>query len=110
MSDLRPRRLAALVDGLTAAHLDGLLLTGLPNIRYLTGFSGSSALLVVTPRDVLLITDFRYKTQVVDEVGSIARVSIEASSLWSGLWQQLAGMPSARILGRTGFTRIQEER
>ena len=90
MSDLRPSRLAALVEGLTAAHLDGLLLTGLSNIRYLTGFSGSSALLVVTPRDVLLITDFRYQTQVVDEVGDLARVSIEGASLWTGLWQQLA--------------------
>ena len=29
MSDPRRRRIAALVDGLTAAHLDGLLLTGL---------------------------------------------------------------------------------
>ena len=33
---------------LTSAHLDGLLLTSLPNIRYLTGFSGSSALLFVS--------------------------------------------------------------
>ena len=48
VSDPRRRRIAALVDGLTAAHLDGLLLTGLSNIRYLTGFSGSSALLVVS--------------------------------------------------------------
>ena len=48
MSDPRPARIAALVDGLSAAHLDGLLLTGLSNIRYLTGFSGTSALLVVT--------------------------------------------------------------
>ena len=56
MSDLRPLRLAALVDGLTAAHLDGLLLTGLSNIRYLTGFSGSSALLVVTVAALLLPT------------------------------------------------------
>src|SRR5438445_1459573 len=47
VSDPRPRRVAALVDGLTAAHLDGLLITGLSNIRYLTGFSGSSALLLV---------------------------------------------------------------
>ena len=76
MSDPRPRRIAALVDGLSAAHLDGLLLTGLSNIRYLTGFSGTSALLVVTPRDVVFITDFRYQTQVVEEVGDIARVSI----------------------------------
>ena len=99
MSDVRLLRLAALVDGLTAAHLDGLLLTGLSNIRYLTGFSGSSALLVVTPRDVLLITDFRYQTQVADEVGSVARVSIESSSLWTGLWQHLASMQAVKVLG-----------
>jgi Xaa-Pro aminopeptidase len=97
--DRRAERLQALVDGLTAAHLDGLLLTGLANIRYLTGFSGSSALLVVTPRDVVLITDFRYQTQVVDEVGSIARVSIEPSSLWTGLWQQLAGLANVKVMG-----------
>ena len=99
MTDPRPQRLAALADGLSTAHLDGLLLTGLANIRYLTGFSGSSALLVVTPRDVVLITDFRYQTQVADEVGSLARVCIEAASLWTGLWQQLAALPSLTVLG-----------
>lgn len=99
MTDSRPARIAALVDRFTASHLDGLLLTGLSNIRYLTGFSGSSALLVVTPRDVVLITDFRYQTQVVDEVGSIARVSIEASSLWTGLWHQLGEMSNLTVLG-----------
>ncbi len=98
MTDPRSRRIAALVEGLSAAHLDGLLLTGLSNIRYLTGFSGSSALLVVTPRDVVLITDFRYQTQVADEVGDRARVVIESASLWSGLWQQLAQLP-VKVLG-----------
>jgi Xaa-Pro aminopeptidase len=99
VSDPRPRRVAALLDGLTAAHLDGLLLTGLSNIRYLTGFSGSSALLVVSPRDVVLITDFRYQTQVAEEVGDFARVVIEPSSLWTGLWQQLAQMGGVQVLG-----------
>ena len=99
MNDPRPRRIAALVEGLSAAHLDGLLLTGLSNIRYLTGFSGTSALLVVTPRDVVFITDFRYQTQVAEEVGDIARVCIEAASLWTGLWQQLAALPSVKVLG-----------
>ena len=99
MSDPRPRRIAALVDGLSGAHLDGLLVTGMSNIRYLTGFSGSSALLVVTPRDVVFITDFRYQTQVVEEVGDVARVSIEASSLWTGLWLQLASLASVQVLG-----------
>jgi Xaa-Pro aminopeptidase len=99
VSDPRPRRVAALVDGLVAAHLDGLLLTGLSNIRYLTGFSGSSALLLVSARDVVLITDFRYQTQVVAEVGDLARVAIEPSSLWTGLWQQLAQMGGVQVLG-----------
>jgi Xaa-Pro aminopeptidase len=97
--DARPARLDALRVALDKAHLDGVLLSGLANIRYLTGFSGSSALLVVTPRDVLLITDFRYQTQVAEEVGGIARVSIESASLWTGLWQRLAAMPSVKVLG-----------
>ena len=99
MSDPRPRRLSALADGLTTAHLDGLLITSLPNIRYLTGFSGSSALLFISARDVLLITDFRYQTQVAGEVGDLARVSIEPQSLWTGLWQQLSQLPSLEVVG-----------
>src|SRR4051812_12930679 len=74
VTDPRPRRLAALADGLTAAHVDGLLVTGSANVRYLTNFSGSSALLFVTARDALLITDFRYQTQAADEVGNLARI------------------------------------
>lgn len=99
MSDSRRTRLTALAEGLTAAHLDGLLVTSLPNIRYLTGFSGSSALLFVSGREVLLITDFRYQTQIVDEVGDLARISIESQSLWAGLWQQLAAHPNLEVIG-----------
>lgn len=99
MSDPRPRRLAALADGLTAAHVDGLLVTSLPNIRYLTGFSGSSALLFVTQRDAVFITDFRYQTQVAEEVGELARIVVESQSLWAGLWQQLAQLAGVQVAG-----------
>ena len=99
MRDSRPQRLHALVDGLTAAHVDGLLVTSLPNIRYLTGFSGSSGLLFVTPKDIVLVTDFRYKTQIADEVGDLARISIESQSLWTGLWSELAQLSNIEILG-----------
>jgi Xaa-Pro aminopeptidase len=88
-----------LLDGLTAAHVDALLVTGLANVRYLTGFSGSSSLLLVTPRDSVLITDFRYQTQAADEVGDVARVLIEPQSLWSGLWQQLAQIAGVQVIG-----------
>lgn len=116
MSDARTSRLAALTDALTVAHVDGLLVTSLPNIRYLTGFSGSSALLVVTPRDVLFVTDFRYQTQVADEVGELARVVIEAQSLWTGLWQQLGQLAPLSVIGfesvhlaHRDFQRLLEE-
>src|SRR6185503_12372693 len=97
--EARTRRLSALADGLTAAHVDGLLVTSLANIRYLTGFSGSSALLFVSNRDVVFITDFRYQTQVVDEIGDIARVDIQSQSLWTGLWAQLGQLPGVTIAG-----------
>jgi Xaa-Pro aminopeptidase len=99
VADRRPQRLAALVAALEAAHLDGLLLTSLPNIRYITGFSGSSALAVATPRDLLLITDFRYATQVRAEVGNFARLAIENHSLWNGLWRLLPQLSSVEVIG-----------
>ena len=99
VSDPRARRLTALSEGLTAAHLDGLLITSLPNIRYLTGFSGSSALLFISSRDNVLVTDFRYQTQIADEVGDLARISIEAQSLWVGLWQQLSQIAHLDVIG-----------
>ncbi|MBK6455624.1 MAG: aminopeptidase P family protein [Gemmatimonadetes bacterium] len=99
VSSAREGRLAALVDRLVANHLDGVLITSLPNIRYLTGFSGSNALLFVSARDVYLVTDFRYETQAADEAGDVADVRVEASSLWSGLWTLLAPLPGLQALG-----------
>ena len=99
MADARRTRLAALADAVTSAHLDALLVTGLPNIHYLTGFSGSSALVLVTPRETVLITDFRYQTQAGEEVGGVARVVIEPVSLWAALWQQLPAASGVRVVG-----------
>jgi len=99
VADRRPARLAALAEALTSAHLDALLLTSLANIRYLTGFSGTSALLVVTARDAVLVTDFRYQTQAAEQVGDLARVLIEGQSLWSGLWAQLPTMGAIEVVG-----------
>src|SRR5215469_14316865 len=100
MRDRRPDRIAALTDVIASSQLDGLLLSSPANIRYLTGFSGSSALVFVTARrEVLFITDFRYKTQVADEVGDLARVMIEPQSLWTGLWQALPNYPYVEVTG-----------
>ena len=100
MVDRRPARVDALANALGREGLDGVLLTSAPNIRYITGFSGSSALAFVTVRkDVLFVTDFRYKTQVAEEVGDLARIAIEPQSLWTGLWQLLPSLPYVEVAG-----------
>lgn len=99
MADRRAERRLALLDSLRAAHLDALLLTSLPNIRYLTGFTGSSAIALVAERETLIITDFRYATQVHDEVGDAARIAVEGQSLWAGLWRLLPDIPGVEIVG-----------
>lgn len=67
----RAARREALRQRLRATDLDALLVTDLTNIRYLTGFTGSNAaLLVAASHDdaSLLGTDSRYAIQADDEV------------------------------------------
>jgi Xaa-Pro aminopeptidase len=40
-----------------------------PNVRWLCGFSGSAGALLVTPREAVFLTDFRYRLQAAKEVG-----------------------------------------
>ncbi len=108
MVEAHRKRQAVLIQKLIDANLDGLLVTSLPNIRYLTGFSGSSALLFLTPVDCWLFTDYRYETQARNEASVVTRLVIEATSLWDGLWRQLQersgvgafGFESAHLLHR----------
>jgi Xaa-Pro aminopeptidase len=89
----RPQRLRALRAALIESGVDALLVTSLPNIRWLTGFTGSNALLVASVEaHPMLLTDFRYAAQVGEEVGDFARVSIEPASLWDGLRDTLASI------------------
>lgn len=88
-ADRRRARQEALVALLQAEGLDGLLVTARANIRYLTGFSGSAALVVVTRHDVLLVTDFRYDEQARAEAGDVARVVVERTSVWDRLFKEL---------------------
>jgi Xaa-Pro aminopeptidase len=103
-------RAGRLQAGLPDAGVDALLVTRLPNIRYLTGFSGSSATLLVESDQLCFITDGRYETQaqeqlagagvearieigltqaaqqatLVDAIGSTARLGLEAHGVtWS---------------------------
>lgn len=98
-SDPREHRIAALRSSLSENQIDALLVTALPNVRYLSGFSGSAALLLVTNNELLLITDFRYAIQADQEVGAVAQIVIEPTSLWSRLSSSLNQMKSLERIG-----------
>ncbi|MEM7756268.1 MAG: aminopeptidase P family N-terminal domain-containing protein, partial [Planctomycetota bacterium] len=60
-TDLHRERLKRLRNEMEAASIDHLLVTNLPDIAYLTGFMGSSAVLIVSPTGKpTLVTDGRY--------------------------------------------------
>ena len=77
-------------DRLAAQGLDTVVVQSLPNIRYLTGFTGSSALLLLRAADAVLVTDFRYAAQAPREAGNAARVEIDQVNVWDRLKRVLA--------------------
>jgi Xaa-Pro aminopeptidase len=72
--DLRLRRIR---DDLRLAGLDALLVTHLPNVRYLTGLAGSAGTVVVTASRCLLIADFRYATAARELIAARAPGALE---------------------------------
>jgi Xaa-Pro aminopeptidase len=74
-------RVDRLRASLAAHDCDGILVSHLTNIRYLTGFTGSAGLLTVGPQRAVLVTDGRYGTQASAQVaGSGAPVEVEITS------------------------------
>jgi Xaa-Pro aminopeptidase len=79
-----PARLKKLREQVASAGLDALLVSHLPNIRYLCGFTGSAGFLVVTETGSVFFTDVRYDTQARDEVKG-AKVMIARKAVLSAL-------------------------
>jgi Xaa-Pro dipeptidase len=107
---LRRKRLAARLPELA---VDALLVTRLPNVRYLTGFTGSNAQLLATPGEGAFFTDGRYTEQSRREVPDLERITygdgfvaplvevceqlrvsclgFEPAGVTYGLWEELRG-------------------
>jgi len=64
-------RLSRVRENVRALGIDALVVTHLPNIRYLTGFAGSAGAALVLPRACRLIVDFRYVTAATELTASL---------------------------------------
>jgi Xaa-Pro aminopeptidase len=56
---------------LSRVGVDTLLVTHLPNIRYLTGFAGTAGAVILTARTCELLVDFRYVTAAREMVTTL---------------------------------------
>jgi len=70
-------RLEKLRQTLQKNDLDAMLVTRPENQRYLSGFTGGEAALLITPQKALLLTDFRYYEQVAEEAPLFDLVRLE---------------------------------
>lgn len=78
-------------------NLDALTVTSAPNVRYLSGFSGSNGAMLVTANSATLFTDPRYQIQAVEETG--CKVVIVRGPLLN----RLMGVARRKRLRRLGF-------
>jgi Xaa-Pro aminopeptidase len=96
------------LDRLRAAfdehEVDALVVTTLPNVRYLTGFSGSAAVLIVTRDLALLTTDGRYRTQSAEQLQRAGAAEVEIV-IGAGAQQREAAVATldAATAGRIGL-------
>lgn len=68
-------RLDAISSGLAERKLDALLVSGAPNVRYLSGFTGDNGALLVTREKAILFTDPRFEIQASQEVECQVRIA-----------------------------------
>jgi Xaa-Pro aminopeptidase len=93
-------RAERLRGGFDAAQIDALLVTDLTNIRYLTGFTGSAALLLVGADGLTFVTDGRYGEQ---SAAQLAAAGVDATIEVTGTGQQAA---LAAAVAAAGITRL----
>jgi Xaa-Pro aminopeptidase len=87
-----------LADALREAKVDALVVSAMPNVRYLTGFTGSSALLLALREEMVLYTDGRYELQAAQEVRGAKLVTARGR-----LVSMLCASVKRRGLRRLGF-------
>src|SRR3954452_17692547 len=100
--ELAPMDVASRMDRVRTRFdgIDALLVTRLVNVRYLTGFTGSAAMLLVRADGATFVTDGRYRDQSTDQ---LAAAGVDADVV-VGLTQ--AAQREALVAAATGVGRL----
>src|ERR1051326_4278770 len=101
MNEFEARR-ERVAGGLAERKLDALLVSGGPNLRYLSGFTGDNGNLLITPAKTILFTDPRFDIQARLEVTCAVKIAkgplvIEAVAAIKRLRLNRIGIEPARM-------------
>ncbi|MHB1125369.1 MAG: M24 family metallopeptidase [Bacillota bacterium] len=91
-------RINRLRQKLVEAKLPGMLVTNPLNRAYLSGFTGTAGVLLVTPANAFLITDFRYREQA-EQQARACKVAVQSGPAR----EDLARLTKEEGLDRLGF-------
>lgn len=94
-----PQRRARLLESFRELEIDCILISALPNVRYLSGYTGSNGLMVLSQASATLFTDPRYAIQARNE--SDCAVKVQRGSLF----QAAAKWIERKRWKRLGFER-----
>ena len=98
------RRHDTLRAQLAERSLDALIVTSLPNILYLTNFSGSSAIVVLTADRLYFLTDFRYVAALAETRGQPHECpGLELVTIASAYDTSLVELLASLRIARAGF-------
>ena len=107
MTTVFQARRKKLAEELEGAGRDALLVTHLPNILYLTGFSGSSGMVVTGSSGTTLFTDGRYTVQARELDGGV-RVRIAKGSLLDGVAAYLQALGARRVALEASYLTVSQ--
>jgi Xaa-Pro aminopeptidase/Xaa-Pro dipeptidase len=91
------RRLKGFLALLESEGLEAIFLTSIPNIRYLTGFTGSSAGCLISPAGCRFFTDFRYRLQAREEIRGLKVVTVGAREMFARLAAHVRSLKIAQL-------------
>ncbi|MFJ7666099.1 M24 family metallopeptidase [Lysinibacillus sp. NPDC097195] len=91
-------KLQKLRQTLQEQNIDGILITNDYNRRYMTGFTGTAGVAIVSQNDAVFITDFRYTEQAAAQITDFTIVQHEATLL-----EEIATQVQAMGIKSLGF-------
>jgi len=92
------KRIEAVSRRMAERGLKNLVVSNIHNVRYLSGFSGSTAMMLIASDKATLVTDFRYKEQAEGEVFGDVEVRIDTREALKAICEMVG-----EVKGKTGL-------